>query len=87
MAILVQAIEHGKSVNVDLVIQHSILNAVKTNINVGFDHPMLITILRKKVGVVWTSGEGILQPQHIIDNSLLRRMKDDTEAGFSQGAR
>ena len=59
---LTYAIQMGKSVDVGLVIQRSILNALKIA-KAGLPHPHLITELCKRVGVQWGEGEKLLNPK------------------------
>ena len=55
-------IQKGKSVDVSLVIQMSILNALKIK-KVGFPYPHLITNLCKATRVKWKEGEKLLHPK------------------------
>ena len=70
---LVYAIESNRTIDVGLIIHHSILHRV-TKDNVGLYHPSIIIDLCKAAGVVWSKGEEIQQPKYIIDDKLLRIM-------------
>ncbi|XWS44637.1 hypothetical protein CRYUN_Cryun15aG0065300 [Craigia yunnanensis] len=85
---LIWAIMTGKSIDIRFVIQQSIENGIRTFVPL-LPHPMLITMLCKNAGVVWTANEEVLQPRRIMDNNFLMKMKDlddesATEASFSR---
>ena len=55
---LVYAIESNRTIDVGLIIHHSILHGV-TKDNARLYHPSLITTLCKVAGVVWSKSEEI----------------------------
>ena len=67
---LTYAIQKGKSVNVGLVIQRSILNALKIA-KAGLPHPLLIIDLCKEAWVQWGKGEELLHPKWAINDKSL----------------
>ena len=82
---LTYAIQKGKSVDVGLVIQRSILNALKIA-KAGLPHPHLIIDLCKKVGVQWGEGEELLHPKWAINDKSLDVYKVYFEVGGTSGA-
>ena len=67
---LTYAIQKGKSMDVGLVIQRSILNSLKIA-KVGLPHPHLITDLCKRAGVQWGESEKLLHPKWTINDKTL----------------
>ena len=82
---LVYAIESNRTIDVGLIIHHSILHGV-TKDNAGLYQPSLITALYKVVGVVWSKSEEIQQPKYIIGDKLLRIMKNNNEEDPGAGS-
>ena len=76
-AALIQFIQFGKSVDVGLVIQNSIIHGA-TFLSTSIYHPLLITMLCKNAGILWTTDEEVQQPKRIIGNNLIRNMKDES---------
>lgn len=82
---LTYAIQMGKSVDVGLVIQKSILNALKIA-KAGLPHPHLITELCKRVGVEWGEGEELLHPKWAINDKTLDVYKVHSTGEGTSGA-
>ena len=59
---LTYAIQVGKSIDVGMIMQKSILKALKTP-KVGLPHPQLVVELCKATGVQWVEGEELLHPK------------------------
>ena len=75
--------------NVGLIIQRSILKALKTP-KAGLPHPHLVFELCKGAGVRWVEGEELLHPKRAIDNKIFDVYKmtaGDNEAGPSTPAK
>ena len=84
-ALLVYAIQSNRTINVNLIIQHSILHGVNKD-NVELYHSSFITDLCKVVGMVWSKDEEIQHPKWIIDAKLIWAMKDkDEDPGVRSG--
>ena len=64
---LIYAIQMGKSIDVGLIIQKSILKALKI-LKAGLPHPHLVFELCKAPRVQWVEGEELLHPNGAIDN-------------------
>ena len=65
-AALVYAIMEGMKIDVELVIQHSIIHGFDQGIQ-GFPHPHLITELCKNARVKWNKKEEVRAPKGVID--------------------
>ena len=86
---LTHAIQIGKSIDVGLIIQRSILKALKTP-KAGLPHPHLVFELFKTVRVRWVEGEELLHPKRAINNKIFDVYKmtaGDNEAGPSTPAK
>ena len=86
---LTYAIQIGKSIDVGMIIQRSILKALKTP-KVGLPHPHLVFDLCKAAGVQWVEGEELLHPKGEMDNKIFGVYKTtagDVEAGPSVPAK
>ena len=82
---LTYAIQIGKSIDVGLIIQRSILKALKTP-KAGLPHPHLVFELCKATGVQWVKGEELLHPKRAIDNEtfdVYKMTTGDSEVGPS----
>ena len=64
---LTYAIQMGKSIDVGLIIQKSILKALKI-LKAGLPHSHLVFELCKEAGVQWVKGDELLHPKRAIDN-------------------
>ena len=86
---LTYAIQIGKSIDVGLIVQRSILKALKTP-KAGLPHPYLVFELCKTAGVQWVEGEELLHPKGAIDNKtfdVYKTTAGDSEAGPNIPAR
>ena len=83
---LTYAIQKGKSVDVGLVIQRFILNAL-TIAKAGLPHPHLITDLCKRAGVQWGEDEELLHPKWAINDKSLDVYKSYAGGEGTSGAR
>ena len=82
---LTYAIQKGKSMDIGLVIQRSILNALKIA-KAGLPHPHLIINLCKRAGVQWGEGEELLHPKWVIIDKTLDVYKSYAGGEGTSGA-
>lgn len=72
-AILLFAIDTGLDVDIEFLIQESILKAIKSTTSGGLSHPSLVTRLCKREGIQWGPEEITLPPMSVIDHHIISR--------------